>query len=247
MKPFSEYSLLIVDDEEDLREAISFDFRRKGFKVFTAASGNEGFEIVKNNKIDLVLSDVRMADGSGIDLLDRVKALDAVLPVVMLITGYSDMANEEAYDRGADAVFAKPFERKVIFDAVVRALKPAEERFSRDDLRLELELPVGIRCPFQNTSVRSRILNVGRGGMLVALENDIPINQEVIEFRMGLPQEPSVIVAGQGIVRWQRRESESGESPPGCGIEFSCFEPGSMKKLLELIQSLRTKPFIPRV
>jgi two-component system response regulator RegX3 len=47
-------TVLVVDDEEDLRDAISFDLQRKGFNVLTAASGNEAFEMIKQHKIDVV-------------------------------------------------------------------------------------------------------------------------------------------------------------------------------------------------
>jgi len=246
MKSLSEYTLLIVDDEADLREAISFDFRRKGFKVLTAADGQEGFEIVKNNKVDLVLSDVRMPGGGGVGLLDRVKEKDAFLPVMMFITGFSDMPLEEAYDRGADAVFSKPFDRKELFSAVIRALKPANERFFRQDFRLELELPVGIKFLKDGISIDARVLNIGRGGMFVALSNQFPTELESVEFRMDIPLNPIFSVTGQGIVRWIRRQESAEGHPLGCGIEFSCLESESMKKFLEIIKGVRTKSFIPK-
>ena len=68
-----EITILIVDDEIDLRDSIAFDYKRKGFNVLVASSGNEAFEIVKKNKVNVVLSDVRMPDGDGIELLYNIK------------------------------------------------------------------------------------------------------------------------------------------------------------------------------
>jgi len=124
-----EATILIVDDEADLRDAISFDFKRKGFKVLTASCGEEAVRVIDSNKIDLILSDVRMPNGDGLSILDHVKKKNVFTPVVMFITGFADITLEEAFERGADAVFSKPFDRKVLMESVIRAIQPMPERF----------------------------------------------------------------------------------------------------------------------
>ena len=134
----SKFNILVVDDEAILRSAIVFDFKRKGFNVLDAENGAQAFEIVKANKIDLVLTDVRMPGGDGIELLDKIKALNASLPVVMFITGFADISLEEAYDKGVDAVFAKPFDRKALLAAVLKALSDINDKWtSRKGVRAE--------------------------------------------------------------------------------------------------------------
>ena len=53
-------TLLVVDDEADLREILVFSLERYGYKVFQASNGKEAFEIVRTNKIDLIISDIQM-------------------------------------------------------------------------------------------------------------------------------------------------------------------------------------------
>lgn len=116
--------VLVVDDDDDLREVVAQDFASKGYEVQTAASGNEAFRLVQQGPVDLVLSDLRMPSGDGIDLLKQIVALDAPRPAVILMTGFADLNSEQARALGAVALVGKPFDRSALF-ATVRALKVA--------------------------------------------------------------------------------------------------------------------------
>jgi len=82
-------SLLYVDDEVHNLHAFKATFRRD-FKIFVAESGAEGLEIFKNEKIDVILTDQRMPNMTGIEMLMEVKKIDPE-PMRILITGYSDI------------------------------------------------------------------------------------------------------------------------------------------------------------
>src|SRR5665647_200205 len=113
-----QFTILIVDDEELLREALAFDFRRRGYNVILAGSGKEALAFLEKNHVNVVISDVRMPNGNGLELLAAIKKRNVFLPVVMLITGFADLSLEEAYNLGADAVFPKPFDRQALQAAV---------------------------------------------------------------------------------------------------------------------------------
>jgi len=117
------YTILIVDDEEDLRETVAFDFQRKGFTVLTAESAEKGFEIVKKTKVDLVISDMKMPGGNGVSLLEKIRIQNAAVPIVIFMTGFSDVSEEECIKKGATQVVTKPFERSVLMKAVMNSLK----------------------------------------------------------------------------------------------------------------------------
>lgn len=116
--------VLVVDDDDDLREVVAQDFASKGYEVRTAASGDEAFRLVQQAPVDLVLSDLRMPSGDGIDLLKQIVALDAPRPAVILMTGFADLNSEQARALGAAALVGKPFDRSALF-ATVRALRVA--------------------------------------------------------------------------------------------------------------------------
>jgi CheY-like chemotaxis protein len=237
-------TILIVDDEEDLRDAIAFDFERKNYNVLTAANGRDAFKLVESHKIDVVLSDVRMPDGDGVELLETIKTKHAFLPVVMFITGFSDLSLEQAYNKGADAVFSKPFDRQALFDAVTRALMATDQRYARSDVRIDITLPVGLKLISKGITLSTKVQNLGRGGIFVYLEKDFPELGDTCEFHLEGAGDLKIKAIGTGIVRWRRTQSEAGFAS-GCGIEFVQLEPGSLKQIFELINFLKTKSFIP--
>lgn len=115
--------ILVVDDEPDLREVLRFFLEDSGFIVEESHSGNDAFKKVQQQKFDLVVSDVRMADGTGIELLNNIQTLGASKPPVILVTGFADTTPEEAVAMGARAMLPKPLKFGVLFEAVEKVLK----------------------------------------------------------------------------------------------------------------------------
>ncbi len=112
---------MIVDDEDELRLAIAFDFKRKGHIVHEAANGQEALKIVQDHPIDLVISDVRMPHGDGIELLKMIRQRNPKIPIVVLATGFADLSRSEAIQMGAFALIEKPINRKKMFELVEAA------------------------------------------------------------------------------------------------------------------------------
>lgn len=101
--------ILVVDDEPDLREITAFEFEHKGAKVFTADGGYEAMELLKKESYDLVVSDVRMPEGTGEELLDSMAESKILTKTpIILVTGFADITREEALERGALELFFKP-------------------------------------------------------------------------------------------------------------------------------------------
>lgn len=115
-------TIMIVDDEPDLREVLALDFQDLGCKTIEAKSGNQAFELLQKHTVDAIISDIRMPDGNGVDLLEKVRKLHPSTPVMCLVTAYADINEEEARRRGATALFPKPFDRKELITALERAL-----------------------------------------------------------------------------------------------------------------------------
>jgi DNA-binding NtrC family response regulator len=110
-------SILVVDDDEFLRSAM-LDILEPHYQVSTADCGKTAFEIVQSVPIDLVLSDVCMANGTGVELLEWIRSRDKTNPKVVLVTGYSQITPEEAIAKGAHSVISKPFGSKLLLDSV---------------------------------------------------------------------------------------------------------------------------------
>jgi CheY-like chemotaxis protein len=111
-------TLLIVDDDADMRDVIAHDFRRRGFNVLIASDGARAFDLIRINKVDLVLSDVHMPGVDGIELFKKIKRHQPLLKIIF-ITGCSNYIKERLTEMGATYVFSKPFKRKDIFFKVI--------------------------------------------------------------------------------------------------------------------------------
>ena len=122
LEDLKDYTLLVVDDEEMLRKSIVMDLQRKGFTVLSAENGGRALELVKINKVDLVISDVRMPGGDGLKLLEDIRVQAPKLPVFIFLTGYSDIREEDVIAKGATKILAKPFERKVLMALIYQSL-----------------------------------------------------------------------------------------------------------------------------
>lgn len=100
---------------------MSIDFAMEGYAALQASSGNEAFLLIQDSPVDIVVSDIRMLNGTGIDLLKNIKKNMPKLPVILL-TGFSDYSDQDVLNMGAAAIFRKPFDRRQLLSAVEKAL-----------------------------------------------------------------------------------------------------------------------------
>jgi DNA-binding NtrC family response regulator len=114
--------LIVIDDEEDLREMLEFLLSRDGFEVVTVDSGMAAVALARDQKFDLAITDLKMPGMNGIETLTALKALDPSLQVI-IATGYAtDQAAAECMRRGAYGYLRKPFELADLRAVVERAL-----------------------------------------------------------------------------------------------------------------------------
>lgn len=115
--------ILVVDDEEAIREVVSTMLESKGYRCTAVSNGRAAQEQVKRSTPDLVLSDMIMPEMDGIKLLDWLREYDPEVPVIM-VTAIHDISTAlEAIRRGAYDYILKPFEKDQLFLGVGRALQ----------------------------------------------------------------------------------------------------------------------------
>jgi two-component system, NtrC family, response regulator PilR len=130
--------MLIVDDEKSLRDMLQLLFHKQGFEATTAANYTEGVAAAIRLSPDVILCDIKMPDGNGLDLLSRVRAEGLPTPVIMITAHTSTEDAIQALKRGATDYIPKPFNNDELVMIVRRAL--GEKQLQDENLYLRQEL-----------------------------------------------------------------------------------------------------------
>lgn len=128
-------SILIVDDEGQIRDMLQRAARRKGYACLTAANGEEALYILEKDKVDVVITDINMPKMDGLELTGRIR--EKYDSDVIMITGYAEnIAYEEAIEKGASDFIQKPIRIKELMIRLSRVLR---ERAMHSELQESLE------------------------------------------------------------------------------------------------------------
>ncbi len=121
MKPFANLTVLIAEDEVLLRGILKDEFQYFGANVLEAPNGRVAFELFSKSQVDVVISDVRMPGGDGIELIEKIRA-KGKMPIFFFSTAFADISDESAAKMGAAGLFAKPYDLKTLMDAVANVI-----------------------------------------------------------------------------------------------------------------------------
>jgi len=112
--------ILIVDDEPDVLKLAEFRLRKWGYEIITAFDGQKGLELIRNEKPDLVLLDLRLPNTDGIEVCRQVKNDKELKHIpIILFTATADIAVAEvAKEYGADDYLVKPYEPEQLLKKV---------------------------------------------------------------------------------------------------------------------------------
>ncbi len=115
--------ILIVDDELNMRLVLSTMLKKEGYEVASASDGREALQILKSSKIAVVVSDLKMPDIDGMELLSRISEQYPEVPVIM-ITAHGTIATAvEALKKGALDYITKPFDLDELKNVISKAIK----------------------------------------------------------------------------------------------------------------------------
>lgn len=119
MKPLS---ILVVDDHEPTQRVLQLWLESHGHKVVCAGSGNAAYQLLTTHHVDLVITDVLMPDGNGIDLIAKIKRSQPGLRILAISGGgphvTSSSCLQRAHTVGANALLLKPFKQDQLLNAM---------------------------------------------------------------------------------------------------------------------------------
>jgi DNA-binding NtrC family response regulator len=170
-------SILVVDDDAAMREWVKEDLEHEGFLVETAAGGRAGVERVKKGGVDLVVSDVKMPDLDGLDLLREIREV-APSPFVIIVTGFGSIDTAiRAVKLGAYDYITKPFKIDQLLLSIDKAL--AERSLRSEVIRLREEVSrrdrmdniIGRSAPMQEIFALIKRVSASHANLLVTGES----------------------------------------------------------------------------
>lgn len=117
--------VLIVDDEEDIRELLSYNLKKEGYEIFTAENGEIGLKLLKEHKPDLVILDVMMPGMDGIEVCEAIRHTPGFQQTLIcfLTARNEDYSQIAGLDAGADDYVAKPVRPKVLISRINALLR----------------------------------------------------------------------------------------------------------------------------
>lgn len=136
----SNYKVLLVDDEPDILEFLSYNLKKEGYTTFTAATGRQALDVALKNEPHLIILDVMMPDLDGIETCREIRSIDSLKNVLVafLTARGEDYSQIAGFDAGADDYIAKPIKPRVFISRVKALLRRVGENKEEKSGILEL-------------------------------------------------------------------------------------------------------------
>jgi DNA-binding NtrC family response regulator len=154
------YNILIIDDEAAQRDILTGYLKKKGYKIFSASSGKEGIEIAKNNSVDIILSDFKMPDLNGIEVLEQVKKINPEISFV-IVTAYGTVENAvRAMRLGAFDYISKPVDLDELDLMIERIIEHKNLKSENQLLKTQLQEKHKISSIISQSRKMEEVINV---------------------------------------------------------------------------------------
>jgi len=147
--------ILIIDDEKSILDLLSVVFTKEGYSVKTALSAEKAFELIEKEDFALIVTDIKLPEKSGMDILKFVKKKKPGIPVIMITAFGTIKQTVEAFKLGALDYVVKPFDIEELKIVVAKGLE--KERLKKENIRLRSELKE--KHSLKNMIGKSRALN----------------------------------------------------------------------------------------
>ncbi len=119
-------AILVVEDDNTIRELVEMILSQAGYQVTTAEDGREGLELLRRARPDLILLDIAMPGIDGLEVLNRIRQRGFSMPVLMMTANSSAQVVRDVMALGGNGYLLKPFEPEELVARVKKALFPPE-------------------------------------------------------------------------------------------------------------------------
>jgi len=176
--------ILLVDDETDTLQALKLGLEDEGYNILTSPSRNEALTITKNEELDIVITDLKLKDGSGLDLLGYLQEVHPQVPVIIMTAYGSIESTKVALRSGAYDYLAKPFSLADLKRIVAKLVEVIALRKENERLKLLLgrstEAPVVIGSSPALKKILDLVEQVAPSRSTILLTGETGTGKEVI-------------------------------------------------------------------
>ncbi len=177
-------TILIADDDENLRKIIEYNLSNKGYRVLLASNGEEALNIFKNENVDIAVTDIKMEKIDGMELLGKIKKLKSNALVIMITAHGSIETAVKAMKLGAHDYITKPFDRDELQIVIEKALNL--QSLMVENIRLRQELTdrfslnnvIGVSSKMKN--IYDLVARVAKSDSTVLLQGESGTGKELI-------------------------------------------------------------------
>jgi CheY-like chemotaxis protein len=233
----AEATILLVDDEPELLEIFSVWLGRNGCTVLTAVNGAEALKVLNAQRIDALISDIRMPIMDGMTLVRRIYELQILIPSIIFVSGFGDVDVREMYSLGVESMLAKPLSRHQLLHALECSLKDRNELWT-DPLPVLPTQSVELRIASLESALTDCSFAIGRGGVCFHTDTQLA-EEQAVNLNIQFTKEDLRFEA-QGMVRWYRAKEQR------AGVEFSYLAPGSRMWVIAAMDGRARFSYIPR-
>ncbi len=137
----TDIKILLVDDEPDILEFLSYNLKKEGFNISIAENGIEAIKKAKEIKPDLILLDVMMPEMDGIEVCEKIREIPEINEAIIafLTARGEDYSQIAGFDAGADDYITKPIKPKVLISRIKALLKRTEKKIKTEKINLVLD------------------------------------------------------------------------------------------------------------
>jgi CheY-like chemotaxis protein len=237
LNPVRPLRILLVDDEPEILEILGDELTDYGHHTTLAHSGDEAYALVQSQSYDLIISDIQMSPGDGTSLLKRVRSDHPTQPILVFMSGHSQLSMQDAIRLGAEGILEKPFDRKKLHGFLALITERLQRTNQRRFDRIEVDLPILIAIKNYSLALEGKVKNISKAGVYIQVPEGV-LNQAQVQrmddvtYEVKTSTDPSAAaIRGQGQVRWIQSDS-------GFGIEFTRIENDSLPMLYDYLDRL---------
>jgi CheY-like chemotaxis protein len=232
----SKAHILIVDDEPDILSLLEDILTRRNYTVYSADTVAKALKIIEAHpEISLIISDIKMPEGTGAELLKKIRSKDPVKPILVFLTALADLSMEDICERGASGYIEKPINIKNFISDVESIL--AGTQICKD---LCETVPCTSEIKESLPSISS--IGIGTGGMFLPTKTPAKL-KEIVRFSIDFDNKEESL-NGIGEVFWTRMDC--GSLPQGIGIKFLHLSVKTQQIVRSIAKKNGITAFIPR-